>query len=83
MNSAQSATATFAVQPACIVPKTTGVSLKVAQKRIETAHCRTGKITRRYSALKKGHVIAQKPRPKTHLGNGAAVNLVISKGRRH
>jgi hypothetical protein len=83
MNSAQSAAATFAVQPVCIVPKTTGVSLKVAQKRIKAAHCRTGKIAHRYSALKKGHVIAQKPRPKTHLGNGAAVNLVISKGRRH
>lgn len=82
MNSAQSATASFGRQPACVVPKTRGLSLKRARARIKKAHCRTGKVTRRYSTREKGHVIAQKPRPKRHLRNGAAVNLVISKGRR-
>jgi ATP-dependent Clp protease ATP-binding subunit ClpA len=82
MKQAESATATFGRKPACIVPKVKAMSLKVARQRITRAHCRTGKITRRYSTVKKGHVISQKPTARRHLRSGAKINLAISKGRR-
>ena len=82
MKQAQSATARFAHKPACIVPKVKGRSLTTARRMVKRAHCRTGTIRHRYSKVKKGHVISQKPRAKTHLRNEARINLVISKGKR-
>lgn len=81
MQRARSATATFAAKP-CIVPNVKGKSLKLARRSITRAHCRTGKIAHRYSAVRTGHVISQKPRPRKHLLSGAKVSLIISMGRR-
>jgi hypothetical protein len=82
MKRAHSATATFALKRACIVPRVKDKSLETARHEIKRAHCRTGRTTYRYSTLRSGHVIAQEPHPKRRLRNGARVNLVISKGRR-
>jgi beta-lactam-binding protein with PASTA domain len=50
---------------------------------IARANCRVGKIRRAYSsAVKKGRVIAEKPKPGTVLPNRGKVNLVVSRGRR-
>jgi len=81
MQQARSATATFAAKP-CIVPNVKGQSLKRARRHITRAHCRTGKVSRRYSTVLLGHVLSQKPHPRKHLHNGAKVDLVISKGTR-
>ena len=87
LNADESVTATFQLgppqhKPACVVPKLKGRSLKVARHRITRAHCRIGAIRHRYSKIKKGHVLSQKPRARRHLRNGAKVSLVVSKGRR-
>ena len=82
MKQAQSTVARFAAKAACIVPTVEGKSLEIARRMISRAHCRTGRISRRSSTIKSGHVISQKPHPKKHLHNAAKVNLVISKGRR-
>lgn len=81
MQRARSATATFAAKP-CIVPNVKGQSLKRARRNITRAHCRTGKISRRYSRVQPGHVVSQKPHPRRHLQGGAKIALVISKGTR-
>jgi hypothetical protein len=78
----RSATASFALKPRCIVPKLKRTTLRTAKHRITRAHCGIGKITHRYSAVKKGQVISQRPRPAKRLPNGAKVNVTISKGRR-
>jgi hypothetical protein len=79
----QSATATFALKPSCIVPKLKRKTLRTAKHRITSAHCAVGKVTRKYSVIKKGLVISQRPRPARHLPNGAKVNVTVSRGRRH
>jgi len=66
----------------CVVPKVVGKKLIRAKVAIKRAHCRTGKVTRRYAKNKRGLVIAQKPKARRHLRVGAKVNLVVSKGRR-
>jgi hypothetical protein len=78
----QSASASFALKPGCIVPKLKRRTLSNAKQGIRRAHCATGKVTRRYSAVKKGLVISQRPRPAKRLPNGAKVDLAVSKGRR-
>jgi List-Bact-rpt repeat protein len=78
----RSVTASFARKPACIVPKLKRKTLRTAKHRITRAHCATGKVTHRYSVLRKGLVISQRPRPAKRLPNGARVNVAISKGRR-
>jgi hypothetical protein len=82
MSNAQAVGAKFAKQTICLVPKVKGKKLKRAKRALRQAHCRPGKIRHRYSRAKKGHVIAQKPRPHRHLRKGAKVNLVVSKGKK-
>jgi hypothetical protein len=80
---ARSATATFERElPACVVPKLKGKTLRTAKRALRKAHCRSGKISYRYSRRKKGQVISQRPHPRSELRNGARVKLVVSKGRR-
>lgn len=65
----------------CVVPRVVGLRLKKAKHRISNGLCRTGKVTRKQSSLrKKGRVLAQKPRPHTTLKKGAKVNLVVGRG---
>jgi beta-lactam-binding protein with PASTA domain len=82
-----SVTATFApaaqTTPRCIVPNVKGKRLKPAKKAIKLAHCSVGKVTKAFSAtVKRGHVIAQKPRAGKKLAPGAKVRLRVSKGKK-
>ena len=65
------------------MPRVVGLTLTRAKAKIRTAHCRTGKITRKVSSQrKKNHVLAQSPRPGRRLANGARVRLTVGKGPR-
>lgn len=67
----------------CVVPNVKSKPLAIAKKKITARHCKTGKVTTaRSKTVKKGHVIAEKPKPGTKLARGAKVNLTISRGRR-
>ena len=83
MEEAQTVTATFALKPACIAPKTKGKSLTVARRMIKRAHCRTGDVKHSFSRVKKNHVISQTPGHGRHLLNEAKIDLRVSKGKRH
>jgi hypothetical protein len=75
--------AVFKPAARCVVPRVVGLRLKKAKHRISKALCRTGKVTRKSSSLRKrGRVLAQKPRPHTRLKKGAKVSLVVGRGPR-
>jgi beta-lactam-binding protein with PASTA domain len=81
MSANHSATAAFAKVPKCVVPKVVGLKLAKAKARIKKAHCRVGKVTKRFSTRKKkGRVLSQRPKPRKTLKSGAKVNLVVGKG---
>jgi beta-lactam-binding protein with PASTA domain len=85
MSQARSVTATFTLQssaPVCIVPKVKGKKLAAAKSALTQAHCRVGRVTKKFSKVKKGRVISQRPKPGTNLPAGGKVKLVVSKGRR-
>jgi PKD domain/PASTA domain/Divergent InlB B-repeat domain len=85
MSQARSVTATFTLQssaPVCLVPKVKGKTLAAAKRALTQAHCKAGKVTKKFSKVKKGHVISQRPKPGRDLAAGAKVNLVISKGKK-
>jgi hypothetical protein len=68
--------------PACVVPAVRGQTLATARTNFATAHCSAGAITRRYSrTVRIGRVISQGVAAGTQLADGAAVALVVSKGR--
>jgi beta-lactam-binding protein with PASTA domain len=63
----------------CVVPKVVGMNLAKAKRRIRRARCSVGRVKRAKS--KRVHrVLRQSPRPRTRLGRGARINLVV--GRR-
>jgi hypothetical protein len=67
----------------CVVPRLKGKPLTRARQTIIAAHCRVGRITRRYSkTIRKGRVLSQARAAGRHLPNGARINLVVSRGRR-
>jgi beta-lactam-binding protein with PASTA domain len=67
----------------CVVPRVVGLRLRKAKKRIAKAHCRTGKVTRKPSPLrKKGRVLAQRPTARMKLKQGAKVKLTVGAGPR-
>lgn len=82
MSQAQSVTAKFTLTAVCVVPKLKGKSLPASRRALSKARCRAGRITRKYSRVRKGRVVSQKPAPGRHLAVGAKVNLVVSKGKR-
>jgi beta-lactam-binding protein with PASTA domain len=60
-----------------------GTTLAAAKARLARAHCRVGKLRRRYArSTRKGRVISQKPKFGAVRHGGAKVKLVVSKGRR-
>jgi beta-lactam-binding protein with PASTA domain len=60
-----------------------GLTLPKAKTRIRSRHCSVGRVTKKFSTLKKkGKVLAQAPRAGKRLKRGARVNLVIGKGAR-
>jgi PASTA domain len=68
--------------PPCKVPKVTGKQLKSATRLINRAHCSLGRISYRCSAVRKGIVLAQRPRPGLELANGTTVSITVSRGRK-
>lgn len=66
----------------CVVPALKGKTLKAAKQTLTAHSCSLGQVKHKYSMnVKKGHVIAQKPRPYEQLRPGGEINLTISKGR--
>jgi beta-lactam-binding protein with PASTA domain len=66
----------------CDVPNVVGKPLAVARSTIARKHCRTGKVTYRYSrSRKRGVVIAQNRTPGLELQPGARIDLRVSRGR--
>ena len=77
------ATLKTTVRAPCIVPNVRGRRLPAAKRALAAAHCKAGKVTRRYSrTVAKGRVVAQDERAGTRLAPGTAVDLVVSRGRR-
>lgn len=65
------------------MPHVVGLSLPKAKTRIRSHHCSVGRVTRKFSTLRKqGKVLAQAPKPGKHLRRGAKVNLIVGKGAR-
>jgi hypothetical protein len=70
-------TPTFATSsPHCTVPKLTATKLKAAKKKVASAACRIGKVTKAETG-KTGKVVAQSPKPGMVLAAGARVNVKI------
>jgi len=68
--------------PVCVVPAVKGKTLAAASASLQAAHCKTGTITRRFSStVRTGRVISQGIAAGAQRANGAAVSLVVSKGR--
>jgi Divergent InlB B-repeat domain/PASTA domain len=66
----------------CVVPKLKGKRLKAAKRTLLARDCRVGKVRHAFSKkVKKGRVIAEKPKPHRELTHGARVSLVVSKGK--
>ena len=85
MTANRSVTASFEKLPPrkCIVPRVVRLTLKKARRKIVSAHCRLGKVTRRFSTRKKkGRVLSQRPKAGKTLPDGAKVRLVVGKGPR-
>ncbi len=64
----------------CIVPHLVGKTLGTAKKALAADYCGLGKVKKAYASAKKGHVVAQHPKPGRHLKHGAKVALTLSKG---
>jgi len=82
MTGAHTVQAIFARKLACVVPRVTGKKLKAAKRVLTRAHCKAGKVTKKFSKVKRGRVVSQRPKPGTNLPAGAKVRLVISKGKK-
>lgn len=66
----------------CVVPRLARVTLPVAKVAVRNGGCTVGRVTRKYSRVRKGRVIAQRPKAGTRLPAGASVALVLSRGPR-
>jgi uncharacterized membrane protein YgcG len=65
----------------CVVPKLTNRKLKNARKRLDKAHCKTGKIHRKRShKIHAGRVITTSPKVGTKLPADAAIAVTVSRG---
>ena len=71
-----------ATQSSCVVPKVLRLTLPKARAAIVRANCTVGRMSKRYAAVGKGLVVAQRPKPQTRLATGSRVDLVVSNGRR-
>ena len=69
--------------PVCTVPNLRGLKLQAARRSLTRARCRAGRTVHAYSRrVRRGRVSAQRPRPRTVLGRGSRVTLVVSLGPR-
>ena len=64
----------------CIVPRVVGKTVSAAGRVVRAAGCRIGAVTRKYSRVRKGRVIAQAPRNGVRVPGGSAVALKVSRG---
>ena len=71
-----------AKKPACIVPKLKGRTIKAAKSALTKAHCKEGKVSKKFSNVKPGRVISQKPGSGKHEPAATKVSLVVSKGKK-
>jgi PASTA domain/Divergent InlB B-repeat domain len=72
--------AKFVPRP-CVVPNVVGKTLHAAKAKLGKASCAVGKVNKAASSrVKKGHVVAQRPKPHKRLRPQARVNLVVSTG---
>jgi PASTA domain len=68
---------------ACIVPKLKGKKVRAARKALKKAHCKVGKVKKRFSGkVKQGRVIKQKKGAGKVLPIGTKVGLKVSKGQK-
>jgi Ca2+-binding RTX toxin-like protein len=65
---------------ACVVPHLRGRTLARARSALTRARCSLGKVTRVRSRLKRGVVVAQRPRPGVRKARGTKVALRVSRG---
>ena len=72
---------TFAIAPAlCRVPRVVGKTLVVAKAALKAGHCRPGRVSRVFSAARKGRVSGASKRPGRALPPGTKVDLFVSLG---
>jgi hypothetical protein len=75
---AGTATASFAYEPVCVVPKLKGRKLKPAKQALLKANCKPGKVTRRKGVTAKaGKVVEQNPKQGTSRPADAKVSLKL------
>jgi PASTA domain len=68
--------------PHCSVPNVTGLQLTAAKRKLVSARCRPGFITRKRSSAKKNRVILQVPIAGTQCAPKTEIDLQVSRGRR-
>jgi hypothetical protein len=67
----------------CVVPSVRGKTVLAAKAALRKRRCSAGAISRTYSAkVRRGIVVAQRPRAGTRLAVGGRVRLTVSRGRR-
>jgi uncharacterized repeat protein (TIGR02543 family) len=67
----------------CVVPKLTGRTVAAAQAALTAARCLLGRRASAYSrTVARGRIVSQSPSAGAHRPSGAAVNIVVSKGRK-
>jgi uncharacterized repeat protein (TIGR01451 family) len=78
-----SATVVANVVHPCVVPKLKKLRLKKAKKALRKAHCKPGKVKRRFSGkIKKGKVVRSGKHRGVLLPGGTKVKLIVSKGEK-
>ena len=69
--------------PTCLVPKLRGKTLLAARRVLRSRHCALGRVRHGYSrTVRRGRVVAQRPRAGTRRPRGAKVSVTVSRGRR-
>ena len=68
--------------PHCAVPVVHGLMVAVAKRRLTSARCGVGYVTRRRSKTKKGRVLFVVPKEGSILATGTEVDLFVSRGKR-
>ena len=66
----------------CVVPDVRRMTLRAAKARLVASSCAAGRVSKRYSSVRSGRVVAQRPRPGARLAPRAKVDLVVSRGPR-
>jgi hypothetical protein len=65
----------------CVVPNVVGKTVKAARRALSRADCSTGKVTTVTSSkVRKGHVVAQKPKRGRHLRAHSKIRLTVGRG---